>query len=367
MSTNAEQPKSIAVNDGGLFPYSRGEMLRETLRSLPIWFFYLETLGVMSFMTKNVPRERFLSTGHTVWEFAATAVFPLSIVLAYFHARIMADPRITLKDKALRVIYAALIGPLVLWLLIIPYHPLEDAAVKSLFEYMQLFWIAVFMVHALVTRGTASFVTFYVVGFSYGLLLENTDILLGFFDEPMYNFYLGFKHTPYHFPAPFCTMMGWCLVFYCCTWAAEKLREHWTWFARTPLRSAFLTTFIALLLDSQLDPLASLSGIFWAWHPSLGSLPKFVGVPIVNYVAWFSAFLPFSYAYFLMTDRRQQMSWAKRNWLLFLAVPFISVVAGTLNITIMALIHLLWDPSWSSFKLLENFLIKIHPYAGRHF
>lgn len=336
--------------------FSRQEIKREIWENLPIWFFYLEALGVLHFMMANVDPVQYQLLDLSVLPFALTAILPLAWVVGYYLLRIRNSDRLPNKSYYSVVIPALLAAPLVFIYLFYSLFPvfrtiLDPEGLRTFFEIMQLFWIVVFVFHGLLHRGKHKFVTFYVVGFVYGLVLENAGIIFGYFFEPHYLFYL------WRLPAPFATMMGWCLVFYCCIWLAEFVRDRVAWFQGSPLRSALLTTSIALSLDFQLDPLASLSGVFWRWNELLP--PWFLGVPFCNFVAWFGAFLPFAWAYFYLIDR-QDLSDTQKNWKLFVHVPLIAVIAGMIWLVFMTIFE--GGFSGPTYQILQAFFDRILPY-----
>ena len=58
---------------------------------------------------------------------------------------------------------------------------------------------------------------FFGVALVYGFILENSGIVLGFFEEKGFHVYLG------PLPAPLATTIGWCFILFCCVWTAERL------------------------------------------------------------------------------------------------------------------------------------------------
>jgi len=333
----------------------RRAVLAEVWDHLPIWFFYFEAVGLLHFLAANVPRSEFERVGLTVGPFAWTVAFPLFWVLAYYGLRVRGSRRLAAYGaKKYLVLVALAAAPACIWLLYAaaPFLrvELEMRRLTRLFEAMQLVWIAVFMVHVAVKCGAPGFATFFGVAWLYGLVLENGGILMGYFFEPGYRLYLG------GLPAPFATMMGWCLAIYACTEIAEELRSHVP-LGETTLGAALLTTALALSLDLQLDPLASLSGVFWRWNDAL---PRwFLSVPFANYLAWFCAFLPFSYAWFSISDRTEFGSWAKVRWLL-VRIPNVCVVAALLFFGISAIVE--GGFSGPTYRILGETFEKIRPY-----
>ncbi|MCL4236432.1 MAG: hypothetical protein KJ042_18165, partial [Deltaproteobacteria bacterium] len=262
--------------------------------NLPIWFFYFEAIGLLHFLVANVPQAEFDRIGISVCPFALTTIFPLFWVIAYYVERVRHSRRLAPfgpRKYLVPAVMAAIPVAIYAWYVALPFfrYEMQMASLVHLFEAMQLFWIGAFIVHVAAKKRAVGLVTFFVVCWVYGTILENGGIVMGYFFEPGYQFYLG------RLPAPFATMMGWCLAFYACIWIAEFWRERFPTLKENVTLSALLTTTLAISLDLQLDPLASLSGVFWRWNEHLP--PWFLSVPFVNYVAWFCAFLPFSYAY----------------------------------------------------------------------
>lgn len=334
---------------------SRRAVLTEIWDHLPIWFFYLEAVGLLSFLAANVPRSEFERVGLPIAPFAWTVAFPLFWVLAYYALRVRGSTRLAVYGARKYLVLVAFVAlPAFIWLLYAaaPFlrFELEMRQLTRFFEAMQLAWIAVFMVHVALKRGAPGLATFFGVAWLYGLVLENGGILMGYFFEPGYGLYLG------SLPAPFATMMGWCLAIYACTEIAGALRSHVP-FGETTLGAALLTTALALSLDAQLDPLASLSGVFWRWNELL---PRwFLSVPFVNYLAWFCAFLPFSYAWFSIADRTELGSWTKARRLL-VAIPNVCVVAALLFFGIAAIVE--GGFSGPTYRILGETFSKIRPY-----
>jgi len=349
----------IDPKDLGIEPlWTRRNIIREFWENLPIWFFYLEALGLLYFIMANISEADFKAMNLCRQILGATAFFPLLVVYFYYRLRIRDSKLPYDKIKLHRQMLAIIFGiPFCVWLFytIFPFFriTLEQNGVRKLFEIMQVSWILIFMVHTWWSRGIHRFITVYVIALLYGVILENTGIYLGYFSEPHYMWYFG------KLPAPFCTMLGWCLVFYACIWIAEFFRERFPTFAVTPLRSALLATAIAIALDLQLDPLASLSGVFWKWNES--QAPWFLGVPFCNYAAWFGAFISFAWAYFYVVERKDLTIFQKHLKLLA-HVPLIAIIAGLIWMALM----IIYDRGFSgpTFKILSEFFSKITPYGS---
>ena len=336
--------------------FSKSEIKKELWNSLPVWFLYFEAFGLLHFMMANVNPSKYSVLGYSATHFAATAVLPFAWVIGYYLLRVRKSDRIQNKNYYSVVIPVTLLVPPLLVYIFYSVFPflrviISESTLRFLFEYMQLFWIVIFLIYSFRKEGVHKFITFYIVGFVYGLLLENTGIILGYFYEPHYQHYL------WRLPAPFATMTGWCLVFYVCIWVARYVREQIPWFKGTPLRSAFLTTSVALSIDFQMDPLASLSGVFWKWNDRLPEW--FLSVPFCNYAAWFGAFMPFAWAYFYLGERADLGPWQK-NWKLFVHVPLIALIAGLIWLVLMTIFE--GGFSGPTYQILDSCLDRIIPY-----
>lgn len=334
---------------------SRGSLLREIWTYLPIWFVYLQAIGLLNFIMANVPKSQFLETGFSRHWFALTALPPLLWFYAYYRNRLRHTERDIDKTRVHKWILGVTFGvPLGIWLIytILPFgwFDLHNDGIRSMFEFMQLFWVAMFIVHVLYHGGLGKFTTFFIVAWVYGLLLENSGIIMGYFFEPGYKYYLG------PLPAPFATMMGWCLVFYCCIWITEYFRQYIPRLRQSVLLSSLFTTAIALSLDGQIDPLASLSGYFWNWATILPDW--WLNVPFCNYAAWFGAFMAFSLVYFYFFDREDLNIW-QRNIRIFLYVPMIVFLAGGLWMALMIVYEGGFDGP--IFQILDQFISHVCP------
>ena len=162
---------------------------------------------------------------------------------------------------------------------------LERVTLLRIFEAGGLGEFFLLALHAARSGGRRVFALIFGVGLLYGLLLENAGVGMGFFSEHGYLVYLPLL------PAPLCTSLGWCNVFYPLWWVVPRLAGP----AARPALQTLIATGLALALDLQLDPVATAAG-FWVWHPELP--PAFRGVPAVNFSAWAAAVLPFSWAVF---------------------------------------------------------------------
>ncbi|HEY3353016.1 MAG TPA: hypothetical protein VGQ83_07190 [Polyangia bacterium] len=322
---------------------------RELRDHLPIWFVYVEAIGLLHAALANFPAESFAAVGIPRERFVPTIAFPLVWFVVYFALRLRARPGPRRWAAAL-VAVAALGVPLLVTFGYVR-HPLRHGQLTALFEVMQFCWVAVFLVQIGLTRGRWALLEFFGVTLCYGLILENTGIVMRYFYEPSFRVYLG------PLPAPLATMLGWSLVFYVVISVVEQLGGWWPWLARGPGRQALAATALALCLDAQLDPMASMSGVFWRWNDKLP--PGFLGVPLVNFAAWFGAFLPYSWFLFRLRAR-PDLTPRQRNWELFLRVPLAAGLGGALCFAVMALLE--GGVRGPTFQVLAEFSRRLLPY-----
>ena len=341
-------------------PYHPREVLRELWDRFPIWFLYIQSIGLLHFVRANVPERMFAAGGVTRSGICLTPIVPLSLVTAYYLLRAVRSKGIRSVPLTAAIVLLFTAGlPLFIYFIYkgVPTHEITERQLITIFEYSQIVWFAVFLLHTGLKKGWAGIVLFWLVAMLYGIVLENGGIILGFFFEG------NFTHYVYRLPAPICTMFGWVLVMYVCTAIAEEfaaLLPHVPW---TPFRLAVVTTAAALAFDLQLDPMASLSGIWWRWNDALP--PRWFGVPMINYVAWFSAVLPFAYWYFRVQARPE---WAPmmRSKQLFLHLHVALLVAGVLNFGIMAVYEAISGQGFltgPTYRILDAFFDKILPYG----
>jgi uncharacterized membrane protein len=258
-----------------------------------------------------------------------TFVFPLAVPIVIYGTRWRNATPIE-KTAALSVVLGALAFIALAYFVLAPY-PLDDARLRTIFEIGAIVNCALLGLHAW-QRSLATFYLFFGPAAAYGLLLENGGIVLGYFSELDYHLYLG------PLPAPVATMLGWITVFYIVISVTWALQAEIPALGRTAIGSALVATSAALLLDLQIDPLATAAG-FWRWSELLSGGP--MGVPLLNFVAWGAAVLPFSFVVFRIEMSRSNRSAARREehlrWL-WPRIPLVLVVAATLFLLTMSAI-----------------------------
>lgn len=331
---------------------SLAKALAEYRDHLPIWFVYIQAIGLLHALLANYPAVEFARLGIPRMAFLPTLLFSMSWFAGYMVLRIRRSE--TLESRRwqgyLGVALLAVGVPLLIAASYRPY-PLSHTQLTFLYEWSQFIWVGLFVGQIAWKRGWGALVTFFGVTFVYGLLLENAGIVMRFFYEPSFRFYLG------PLPAPMCTMLGWCVVFYIMFAITEQLADWVPRLLKSAGAKALTATAMALCLDAQLDPLASMSGVFWRWNELLPG--AFLGVPLINFAAWFGAFLPFSYFLFRLRDR-EDLTVHQMNWELFLRVPLSCVLGGVLCFSVMAM----WEGGFDgpSFQILGQFFSGLLPY-----
>lgn len=333
----------------------RLSLLAELRDHGPILFVYLICLAVLNYEVSNVHPDRYTEAGIALWKFALTAIVPLAWTLLYYYFRARDSQRLQHRWRTYGLLAGAFTAlPLLIWVFARKSY-LPDAQIVMLYEYAQFIWLALMVAHAWHHGGTARLAMFFGVCFLYGLLLENSGIIIGYFGESQYQIYLGWGD--FKLPAPFATQAGWCIMFYVAIQVAQYLGGKIRWIGRGPLRLALLTTLIGVTLDLQIDPLASLSGLWWKWDPQLPAW--FLGVPFLNYAAWFSAFLPFSYAYFRLRRDERLSDW-QRNRRMLVIVPWLLLGCMALGGLIMAIYEGGLDGP--TFSIVAELLHRVMPY-----
>lgn len=212
-------------------------------------------------------------------------------------------------------------------------RPVDPDLLRGAFEVLALVNVALLGVHAW-RQERAPFALFFGPVAVYGALLENGGIALGYFSEERFTFYLPFL------PAPLVTMASWITILYLSIWVTWRLRARIPSLGRSPLRSALVATAVGLTLDLQVEPLARILG-FWTWNPELDA--GACGAPLLNYVAWVSALLPFAFVLFHLQDRRGLEAAAlgrppHLGWL-WARVPLVVGAATLLFFTTMAILE----------------------------
>jgi len=334
----------------------RLSILRDLRKHGPIWFVGLMAVVLINYEVTNVNRARYVETGLALWKFALTAAIPVFWVLFYSYFRARDSQRLVHRWRVYGALAVFMIGaPLAIFLFGRP-RPMTDAQIVFFYEAAQYLWLALMVAHCWYNRGFAMTVLFFGVCFLYGMALENAGIIIGFFGESQYKLYLGLPGGLF-LPAPLATQVGWCIMFYVAISLTEFFAGKLRGLNRSPLRLALFTSLSAVTLDLQIDPLASLSGLWWKWNPAL---PAFwLGVPLLNFIAWFCAFMPFSWLYFRYRADERLTDWQRvRHMLLWTPwlLPMCMLIGGPL----MAIYEGGFDGP--TYEIAQAFLRKMMPY-----
>lgn len=315
---------------------------REVVTFLPAWMYLVYGCLLLNAELTNVDPPRY--------DLVPTVVFPLSVFVLFSAARAFG-----LSDVRARVrFFAVSVGLAVgLPLLNLSYHqpsPLSREQLLVVYEYSNFVWAGLLMWHAW-KHDRSHFVLFFGVGLVYGVLLENGGIVMGFFHETNLT-----RTQVKPFVAPVATMVGWSVVLYMATFVVWKLRTWWPTLRRSSAASGLLVGAVAVLLDFQIDPIATATGC-WVWHESLPAW--FYGVPLVNFVAWVSALAPFAFVLFRLQTRAglgDGASWPRAQlWRALRWVPAVALLALVVFLAVMAVTE---GPGGPSYAILGRFVSK---------
>jgi len=292
-------------------------------RDVPLVNYALYSVGIAHAEITNLPVQRL--------DFVPTAIFPLLIPLLIYGLRWKQS---TLPEK--RVAIGICLGvPLLIGLNYVfsPRVVLSHDELRDIYEVSAIFNTFILMVHAW-THHRRWLGFFLGPCLAYGLLLENSGILLGYFSEMNYRWYLG------PLPAPVATVSGWVTVYYIITWCVWEAKKCLPFLGRSAMGAALVAVAAALCFDLQVDPLACEVG-FWTWHPSLKQ--GWLGVPLLNYAAWTAAVFPFAWILFrreavLDLEPGEITEPLHRKWM-FIQVPLALALAGILFFGFMVVIE----------------------------
>jgi len=298
---------------------------------MPAWYLAYQAISIAYTEAKvYVP-----PAGSLLW----TAAFPLAWFYLYrIPLALKSGMRRKTKTLLLLIVPAALLVYSVSYAL--PF-PLDQPTALHYTEIWSFIVFVVLGVHCLTRGGRRKFVHLYVVGLVYGCVLENSGIVLGFFSEEGYRFYIP------GLPAPVYTVVGWCTAVYVSVHVTEILAKE---LGRGGLATAVRTvmaTAVALSIDMQVDPAAAYYG-WWVWHPDLGM--EILGVPAINFIAWFSAMFPFFWAYFWYTSRQEYAGRAHMKPM----VISTSIALAAAAVLVVCLTLVLLGTSSAAWRLLDQ-------------
>ena len=325
-----------ALTSVSTFTAARNELWRH----FPAWMFFIYGCLLLNTELTNFAPARA--------DLAHTVVFPMSAFVIYQVVRF------THGTGSRRMLFTSLLlafgFPTVAFFWHTP-SPLAHDTLLSFYEWSNFGWAALLIWH-LWRHQRTHVALFFGVGLLYGAVLENGGIILGFFHET------NLTDTMIKpFVAPVATMIGWSVVLSMATFITWGLRKRLPWLRRSALLSALAVGSFATLLDLQIDPIATAVGC-WVWHHSLPGW--FHGVPLVNFVAWMCALVPFGYVMFRVQERRglrDGASWKPEDLLALLKwTPAGLVVAALSFMGVTLLLEGAAGPSWT---LLNVFTARV--------
>ncbi len=278
-------------------------IFKEIWYKFPVIFLIFNGLSLVYLYSARLPAE--------ISSYSLAVIFPLFWALYYYYLRFEGANN---KQRYLKLASIFLgIAILYIILLSLPKHAtLDRQEFKLVFEISNILFAGIFALHALTVKGYRRWLNIFIISGIYGLLLESGGIQMGFFNEQGYYVYLPGVH------APLATLIGWCSVFYMVTFIAEEIAQLRPGIKRNIFIYALLPTMIGLFFDLQLDPLASRMGL-WTWAGRLEGF--FMEVPLVNFLAWFSALYPFSLVYLYLTGRGDLSEGKKSLYLVLSILP----------------------------------------------
>ncbi len=316
---------------------------QEAWRFLPAWMFFVYACLLLNTELTNYSPPR--------TDFASTVVFPLAVFVLFLVVRALKAPDVRRRTGLLVGGVALALGLPLLNLFLHRPSPLSTEVMLRFYELSNFAWAGLLMWHAWKHRPN-DLLLFFGVGLVYGALLENGGIVLGFFHEEALQVTMV---RP--FVAPVATMIGWSVVLLMATFVVRHLRAWLPWLGRSALLSAIAVGTFATMLDLQIDPIATATGC-WVWH---GSLPGwFHGVPLVNFVAWLCALIPYAYVMFRLQEKLgldDHTPWSARHlgWGLA-AIPGALVLAA---VCFASSTLLLEGPQGASWTLLMQFTARV--------
>lgn len=318
-------------------------IIRELWRHLPAWFiFYIIAWTVFADIAfLQEPR----------YDYAAALVFPYTVFLLYYRARLRSlregDPEkmflvLLGATGAILALIIGLAGPVRLG----PDWPSHVDAFMLRYEISNIAWVALLAGHCLAFGGWRRLALFFGVAALYGMILESGGVAMGYFSEDHYHLYLP------GFSAPVATMFGWSTVFYPCVFILEELRRGFPWIkARSFVLQGLLVAVIALCFDAVVDPFATAFGL-WKWNPAYKPETSLfiLGVPLLNFLSWFSAVFSFGIVHFFFEVKKAAWSGARRAAAMLASLPLVLALAAAIEFASLAAIEGTNGPSWAILK-----------------
>jgi len=105
------------------------------------------------------------------------------------------------------------------------------------------------------------------------------------------------------------------------------------------------------LFDSLIDPFATDFGL-WTWNRAYNHQNSFYwfGVPLANFVSWFTAVFTFGAAYYYFELKKTGWEQMKRNAAMLCSLPLVLLAAGIIEFSSLGLIEGFHGPSWTILK-----------------
>ena len=307
----------------------------EARDSLPVWLsVWFSVSHLYSALTLFEP-DRLSAFG--------TVLFPLAWAGAYYYAKHRERPVDVTAVAVLSVLTPAM--ALLLWMPVWVAWAPADPFGRLAYELIAIASAIALLIHCRRARGWFGVLAFFGAAGLYGFLLETSGITLGYFSETGYHLYMPFTRTPV------AAVAGWCTIFYPSVFVAESIAGAAPALRRRVATLALLTAAIGLSADLHFDPIATALG-FWVWNERLAD--AFLGVPLVNFTAWITALFAFAVVYFYVTHR--DWSTKKKALVLVIAVPGMQLLAGVLN---LALIAALEGPGGPSVGILRDYVARL--------
>ncbi len=311
---------------------------RELWRHLPAWMFFIYGVLLLNTELTNFSPAR--------GDLAHTIVFPLLVFVIYQVVRF------THGTGSRRMLVTSLLLTFGLPTIVFFWHtpsPLSPELLLRIYEWSNFAWAALLVWHLWV-HDRSHVALFFGVGLFYGAVLENGGIVLGFFHET------NLTDTMVRpFVAPVATMIGWSVVLAMATFVTWQLRKRLSWLRKSAALSALAVGSFATLLDLQIDPIATAVGC-WVWHHSLPGW--FHGVPMVNFIAWMCALVPFGYVLFRVQERRglaDGAAWDRESLFELLKwSPAGLVIAALAFIGITLALEGVSGPSWTLLNVFTD-------------